>query len=88
IIVTVTGCTAESVIMSVTVFGSSGITCDGLWTALFVMGLDAAAEFWAANDDFEAVLVSESGEIYVTEGLSERFTPADKSAEVTVIARD
>ena len=52
----------------------TGRLCDALSTSLFVIGLDKVIELWKQRDDFEMVLVSEEGEIYLTEGLEKNFS--------------
>lgn len=70
-----TGRPAKNGLISATAVGDSGIRCDALSTALFVMGPEKAAEFWRARRDFEMVLVTEDHEILVSAGIADDFEP-------------
>ena len=84
-----TGKPADSGIISATIIGSEGRLCDALSTAVFVMGLDSAEQLWRQRNDFEMVLISDNGKIYITEGLAEVFTLNEYygNLEVEVIYR-
>lgn len=69
-----TGAPARSGLVSATVVGGSGMTCDALSTALFVMGKDRALEYYREKGGFDMILVTESGEIFITEGIADSFT--------------
>ena len=65
-----TGYPAEGDLMSVTVVSEDGTLADALSTALYIMGLEGALDYWRAQgEDFELVLITEAGEIFATEGL-------------------
>lgn len=65
---------ARSGLQSVTIVADEGTLCDGLSTALFVMGREEALDFWRTRNDFECVLISEDNTVAITEGLEESFS--------------
>jgi len=65
-----TGKSADSGVLSVTVIGREGRLCDGLSTALFVMGEEKAAAYWQENGDFDFIMLCRDGILYVTQGVS------------------
>ena len=72
-----TGVTVENGTVSVTVISDSGIKSDALSTALFVMGIDKAQEYWKSSKDFDFILLDNSDTLYVTEGIAEDFKLID-----------
>lgn len=87
-----TGKPAKSGIISATAVGKNGGVCDALSTSIFVMGLEKSEEFWKQQGsqlDFEMVLVTEDGRIFITEGLEKSFTPNRdfSDSEVNVIRK-
>ena len=85
-----TAAPARSGLTSVTVIGENGTICDGLSTALFVMGLEDGISFWKQHPelDLDIIWVEESGNVTITSELESTFqlTEAQSGREVTVIA--
>ena len=67
-----TGRPADSGILSVAVWSNNGSVADALSTALFVMGEEGIAQFYDSGEvDFEAVIITENGEIVLTDDITE-----------------
>lgn len=71
---TKTGKPAHSGLISVTVVGKEGRLCDALSTSVFVIGLEEVEKLWKNRNDFEMILVTDNGVIYITEGLENNFS--------------
>lgn len=69
-----TGHPAETGLASVTVITEEGCLCDALSTSFFVMGADRAVEYWRQHQNFDMLLITEDGEIFLTDGIAETFT--------------
>lgn len=76
-----TGYPAESGIISATVAADSGKLADGLSTALFVMGLEKAEQYWRKNGGFDFIIQTSDKKIYISEGIENSFT-SDHEFEV------
>lgn len=70
-----TGRPAKSGLVSATAVGREGRRCDALSTSLYVMGLEKAEKYWRSCDDFDMILITDDGGVYITEGLEKCFTP-------------
>ena len=56
-----------------------GTLGDGLSTALYIMGLDNASDYWRAHrEDFDAILIDNDGEVYITEGIEKSVSSEHK----------
>lgn len=69
-----TGYPVDNGLASVSVIAREGKLCDALSTSLFVMGLENAEDYWRQQQGFDMILVMEDGNIYITEGMEDRFT--------------
>ena len=80
-----TGYPADSGLKSVTIVCTSGVTADCLSTALFVLGKDAALNYWRTYGGFEMILVTTDDQVVCTGGLKNSFTLSDDSYTVTFV---
>ena len=82
-----TGYPAKSGLISVTVLSGSALIGDGLSTALFVMGMDDAIDYWRTNGGFEFIFITDQNEIYVSQGAESLFQPLGsyENAEIHVV---
>jgi len=71
-----TGYPVDNDLLSVTVVTDDGAKADALSTALFVLGRDAALEFYREQGGFELVLITTDDHVIVTPGLANAFTEA------------
>lgn len=71
-------------VLSVTVVSDSGAAADALSTALFVMGLDKAEEYFKANKDFDFIILTKSGDLYITSNIYDDFTLAEEYTSFTL----
>lgn len=83
-----TGAPARSGLLSATIVGKSGTVCDGLSTALFVLGAEQGLDCWRESGDFEAVLIGEDRTVWVTAGLADRFTLREGSGYTVQIVEE
>lgn len=74
-----TAAPARTGLKSVTVIGPEGLVCDGLSTALFVLGEEQGMAFWRDHPELgvELVFVREDGSVAITAGLEDSFTLGD-----------
>lgn len=79
-----TGYPVENELASVTIIAREGKLCDALSTSLFVMGLDKATDYWRQKQNFEMILITEDGKIYLTEGVEDRFSLDDNHANMQI----
>lgn len=84
-----TGYPARNGLVSVTVIGRSGLACDALSTALFIMGPDQAVSYWRAHRDFDMLLVTDDARLLATAGAAALFEPDENlSCTFEVIGDD
>ncbi len=65
-----TGRPATGDLLSATVVSPDGTLADALSTAVFLMGRDAALDYWRTREGFDLALLTTDGSLYVTEGIA------------------
>ena len=70
-----TGYPADNGYQSVTIISADGSLADALSTALFVLGPEKAEAYWKEHSDsFDAIFLTNEGELAITEGIADVFT--------------
>ena len=81
-----TGYPADSGLTSVTIVSEDGTLADGLSTSLFIMGKEKAIEYWKNHsEEFDTILLTEDGTLYVTEGIANDF---NSESEFQIVEKD
>lgn len=83
-----TGYPVENGMRSVTVLCQDGMRADALSTALFVAGMEQAIAYYRMHSGFEFVCVTEAQEIFVSEGIAEKFSVISSDEIVHVVQRN
>ena len=73
-----TGYPAENNLLSVSVVAQTGVLSDLLSTACFVLGLDNSLSV-LEHYDAQAIFITRDKEVYITEGLKDRFTVSSQA---------
>nr|WP_294492898.1 FAD:protein FMN transferase [uncultured Mediterraneibacter sp.] len=79
-----TGYPVDNGLASVTIITDEGKRGDALSTAMFVKGLDQAQEYWQAHQDFDMIMTTEDGEMWITENVSDQFVLSGDFANMDV----
>ena len=80
-----TGYPTTNSLVSVTIICEDGTTADALSTAMFVLGKNAALNYWRNYGGFEMILITNDNEITCTRGLMENFTLSNKNYTVRYV---
>lgn len=69
-----TGMPAQSGLLSVTIVSEDSALADGLSTSCYVAGVEEAIRIWESRKtDFDMILFTETGDLYITKGLEDLF---------------
>ena len=74
-----TGWPVQGDLLSVTIVADNGTMADAYSTALYVMGREAAQDFWRQNGGFDMVLITKDGRVLYTPGLADKLTETEGS---------
>lgn len=77
-----TGWPVQGDLLSVTIVADSGTLADAYSTALYVMGAEAAQDFWRQEGGFDMVLITTDGRLLYTPGLADILTEVKDSGYV------
>lgn len=80
-----TGYPVENEIAGVTIVTESGLYADALSTAMFVMGTEAACEYWKDHKNFEMIIFTDGQQMIYTSGLKNKLSPLYDFTEITVM---
>lgn len=83
-----TGYPVSNGLASVTIIAKEGKMCDALSTALFVMGADEAVNYWQQNKDFDMILITNDNEVYLTEGVKDKFNLSNSNKYACYVITD
>ena len=64
-------------ILSITIIADSGTFADAASTALFVMGLDKATEYYQNHKGFDFIILTDDNDLYITDGVYDAFSLCD-----------
>ena len=78
-------CPADSGIISATIIMTDDTLADAYSTAVYVMGVEKATEFYKTNN-FEMILVTDDT-VYYTQGLKDSFTLCDTQFKTEIISK-
>ena len=82
-----TGYPVDNGVSSVTVISSDGTVADAMSTALYVMGVDKAIDYYKTSEkDFDFIILCGDGRLYISDAIAADFTLKDGyEAKITVV---